>query len=92
MKRLAFLVGAGALLAACDVPNPPPVVASFNEASVEIQQEAILQPSRPDDPAVVSEAQRICATAGRRAEYASTRMVTSRYQTTAAHLFLCLRR
>ena len=89
MTKVTFLTAAVAALAlsAC-VPNPPPIVTGYNEASVEIQQTQFASVSRADDPMVVAEAQRICATAGRRAEYASTRVNT--HDSVATHLFLCL--
>jgi len=89
-----FISGALALLllSGCDVPPPAPVVASFNEASVEIQQDNLFGNANANDLAVLAEADRICATGGRRAEYASTRYINTRYTSTATHLFLCLRR
>lgn len=76
------------LLSGCE--NPAPLVSDYNGASVKITQTQIATPSDPKDPAVVGEAQRICGTAGRRAEYASTRLNPNTYE--ATHLFLCLDR
>jgi len=81
-------LGATAFIAGCGV-SPEPIVASYNEASVDIQQTNIFGEANASDPAVIAEAQRICATTGRRAEYASTRHNTREY--IATHLFLCLR-
>lgn len=75
------------LVAACG-PNPPPVVTDYNAASVKIQQLQIAAMSSPEDPAVVGEAQRICSTTGKKAEYAST--TYNSQSSTATHLFLCL--
>lgn len=81
------------LLALAGCEAGPPVVTAFNESSVEIRQDISMGPGSPRDPAVIAEANRICATANRRAEYASTRNVsTGQYTAEAVHLFLCLRR
>jgi hypothetical protein len=93
MIRHPLAAVAALALAGCDLPRPPPVVSAYNEASVEIQQDSTIFPSRGDDPTVIAEAQRICATANRRAEYASSRSFGGGYHgSTTAHLFLCLRR
>lgn len=86
IKRLVFFGFALSLTGAC-VPTPP-VVTDYNGASVTIQQDILLTPANGGDPAVISEASRICGTAGRRAEYAST--VTDQRNYIARHLFLCL--
>lgn len=86
---LIFL--AAASLSACVAG--PPMVAGFNGDSVEIEQDTSMGPADASDPAVIAEAQRICKTAGRRAEYASTRSrMTGQYTSAATHLFLCLGR
>ena len=70
----------------------PPMVAGFNGDSVEIEQDTSMGAANASDPAVIAEAQRICKTAGRRAEYASTRnRMTAQYSSAATHLFLCLK-
>lgn len=90
--RTLTATAALALLALAACGPTPPVVSSFNESSVEIQQDNTFGGASASDPAVIAEATRICGTAGRRAEYASTRMVqTGEYTVSAAHLFLCLR-
>lgn len=61
----------------------PTVVTGFNGNSIRIQSQA----SRPT-PEVVAEAQRVCATEGLYAEYASTQ--TNDYTWVSNHLFLCL--
>lgn len=65
------------------------VVSDYNGDSVTVQS---MHSSVAADPTAVSEAARICATVGRRAEYASTRQVYAPQSLTAtyAHLFLCL--
>ena len=63
-------------------------MSDYNGASVKIQQNIALEAPNPDDPRIAAEAGRICGTAGKRAEYAST--VTSQQNYTATHLFLCL--
>lgn len=87
MKKIIAALIATAL-AGC-MTNPPPVVVDYNEASVKVQQFQMVLPSEADKAAIKAEAERICATSGRRAEYAST--TTDTRTTTATHLFLCLR-
>jgi hypothetical protein len=87
IKITASIAGIS-FLAAC--ANPAPLVSDYNGDSVKISQVQIAATSNPEDPAVVSEATRICGTTGRRAEYASTRYNPATYE--AVHLFLCLKR
>jgi hypothetical protein len=68
--------------------NPDPVVSDYNGASVKITQTQVAALSDPTDPAIVNQAVRICATDGRKAEYAST--VRNPNTSQATHLFLCL--
>lgn len=88
MKKLILALTALSL-AGC-MTNPAPVVVDYNEASVKVQQFQLVLPSEADKAAIKAEAERICATSGRRAEYASTTM--DQRSTTATHLFLCLKR
>lgn len=88
MKRVCVV--ALLALAGCEIGAPPPLVADYNGASVKIQTRDLFGESRADAPAVVAEASRICGSAGRRAEYASTLRSSQTY--TATHLFLCLGR
>lgn len=61
-----------------------PVVSDFNGASVKIQTYLTSQEEMAN---ALTEAQRICGTAGKRAEFASTRyMGNYAYE----HLYLCL--
>lgn len=80
MFRFICLGCLGALaLSAC----APTAVTGFNGNSIRIQSQ-----SSVPTPEVVAEAQRICATEGLNAEYASTR--TNDYNRVSNHLFLCL--
>lgn len=88
MIRITFAAVAGIALAGC-MANPPPVVVDYNEASVKVQQTQLVMPSEADKAAVKAEAERICATSGRKAEYASTTVPPNSYA--ANHLFLCLK-
>ncbi|MDO5528830.1 MAG: hypothetical protein Q4F71_05455 [Paracoccus sp. (in: a-proteobacteria)] len=80
---------AGAMLAAMALAACTPVaVSDFNGDSVKIQS-----PDRNHDAAEVrGEAQRMCATRGRSAQYASTveRYAPQYYSTTWDHLFVCV--
>lgn len=71
-------------LAAC---GEPPMVTGFNGDSVTIQSQ-----TAANNADVTAEAERICATVGSRAEYASSRQVHApQYMVpTYNHLFLCL--
>lgn len=83
MKKI--IVGSALLgLVAC---GAPPVVTEFNGDSVTIQSQ-----SSGNEPEVSSEAERICGTVNRRAEYASSRQIHApQYMVpTYNHLFLCL--
>lgn len=81
LKLLSAAIAA-ASLSACMAP-PPPVVSSFNGASVEVTTNAMTpQP----DGATFNEAGRICSQARKRAEFASTRPGRDSF----VHLFLCL--
>ena len=93
MKIIALLPIVVALSGCVGIGPPAAVVSGFNESSVEIEQDNYWGNANPQDPSVISEANRICATAGRRAEYASTRTrPVGQYGAVATHLFLCLRR
>ena len=87
MKRTLICMAAFGL-AACDVPSGP-VVTDYNEASVKIQESTLWSTPDPKNPEVVEQAERICASTNRTAEYAST--VANPQNYTATHLFLCLR-
>jgi len=75
-------------LSACDVPPSAALVSDYNGASVTLQENNFFGEANAANPNVISEANRICATAGNRAEYASTIFNSDTY--TARHLFLCL--
>lgn len=83
MKKL---IAGGALLglAAC---GEPPMVTEFNGDSVTIQSQ-----TSSKDAEVTAEAERICGTVNRNAEYASSRQAHApQYMVpTYHHLFLCL--
>jgi len=84
VKRLAiFAFGLG--LAGC-VESSIPVVSDYNGASVKIQEPGLFT-STPPSAAAIAEAGKICKTAGKRANFASSSMV-SEYR--VDHLFLCL--
>ena len=87
MKRLS-LIALAFILAAC-VPPMAPIVTEFNGDSVNVQASAAA-----NTPEVTAEANRICRTVGKRAEYASSRQLPSTNQydfsITYSHLFLCL--
>jgi hypothetical protein len=85
MKKLCLVLSMGAL-SACALP--PPTVTAYNESSVQIQQNTLQVAANPRHEMVVAEANRICGTSGRRAEYASSQVDTA--ANTATHLFLCL--
>lgn len=82
--RVLLSLSALAILAACTAPT---AVSSFNGDSVTVD-------SGNDAPTDEEnrEAQRICQTDGRRAEYASTRSVYTgnMYVPVWTHLYLCL--
>ncbi len=79
------LLVAPLLLAAC-VPEPG-VVSGFNGSSVTIRQGTFATVAEVT-PAIQAEADRICGTAGKRAEFAST--LSAPDASYAEHLFLCL--
>ena len=96
--RLFVLLGSLAVLSACAVQPPEPVVSSFNGDSVEIQiqnigfvaAEALVQSRTAADSKAVD----ICRRGpNKRAEYVSTRTITTAnaYVTHEARLYLCLR-
>lgn len=81
MPRILALVVAAASLSACVAP---PAVTDFNGASVKITQPLGLPaPAAPS----IAEADRICAKAGKRAEFASSRISAPNV---TEYLFLCL--
>jgi len=86
MKPL-FALASIITLSAC-LANPAPVIVDYNGSSVKVQQFQVVMPSEEDKAKIKAEAERICATNGRRAEYAST--VNDPRTTTGTHLFLCL--
>ncbi len=85
MRKL-IVFGLVGVLAGC---GEPPMVTEFNGDSVTVQSQ-----TAGNSPEVTAEAQRICATHRRRAEYASSRQVYAPQfmVPTYAHLFLCLSR
>lgn len=84
MKKIV-LAGALLLTACAELPL---AVSDYNGASVKIRQSTMMTAPDPDDPAVVSEARRICGSTGKRAEYASSIVAPNAYY--SEHLFLCL--
>lgn len=82
-----FAITLTIVLSGC-LANPAPVVVDYNGSSVKVQQYQVVLPSEEDKAKIKAEAERICATNGRRAEYAST--VNDPRTTTGTHLFLCL--
>jgi hypothetical protein len=93
MKKsfMTYVMISGALtaLVSCG-PLPPPLVSDFNGASVKIQDANGRGPYGMDPPRAeaIAEATRICGTAKKRAEFASTTYAGSTY--VVNHLFLCL--
>lgn len=73
------------IVAAC-APLPG-VVSDFNGSSVKIRQETVANVPGVT-PQIEEEAARICATAKKKAEYASTLSAPTKEY--AEHLFLCL--
>jgi len=86
MKKIVALFPIIAL-SACVATTP--VVTDFNGDSVQVQAS-----SSTADESVKAEANRICQTVNKRAEYASSRQLPSTgqydFSITYAHLFLCL--
>lgn len=68
--------------------EPAPMVIGFNGDSVEIQQSTLFDEPDASLPEIRSEAARICGTAGKVPEYASSRPDYD--NGTTIHLFLCL--
>lgn len=73
-------------LAGCSADAAQPIVSDYNGASVKIAQTNFLGEG-VRGPKTDAEAQRICATGSKRAEYASTRQ-SGEYE--VEHLYLCL--
>lgn len=71
------------LLAGCELP---PAVSDFNGDSVKIRVSTFAEPAR-NTPATQAEANRICGTRGRSAEFTSILYVTDAYKDL---LYLCL--
>ena len=84
MKKVSVALAGLLVLGAC---GEPPMVTDFNGDSVTIQSQ-----TAANNADVTAEAQRICTTVGRKAEYASSRQVHApQYMVpTYNHLFLCL--
>lgn len=78
------LAVAALVLSGC-VIVPPPTVSAFNGDSVTVQTVTALAPF--PSGATHAEATRVCGMAGRRAEYASSRLSDKTY---SDHLYLCL--
>lgn len=101
MKHAAFALPVSLLLLSCSgmVPEPTPVVSSFNEASVGIQLQGFaLEMASPEVRAAAiaaadDQAAAICRQGpNRRSEFASTRNVpTGQYTYVIERLYLCLR-
>jgi hypothetical protein len=85
MKPVFPALACLALVAACVTP-PTPIVSDYNGASVKIQAPGFYGSGTPR-PEDIAEANRICGTAKKRAEYAST---SAAGEYTVNHLFLCL--
>ena len=85
MKRLALSLLAASMLTACAPPTA--TVSGFNGDSVAIQQAQLVADEETARSMAMAEASRICGRVGRRAEYASTRILPNYIQ---EHLFLCL--
>lgn len=83
MKTAAIL----ALLTVVACAPLPGVVSDFNGSSVKIRQETVANVPGVT-PQIEEEAARICATAKKKAEYASTLSAPTKEY--AEHLFLCL--
>jgi hypothetical protein len=84
MKIAALMIASAATLSGCVAPNP--IVSDFNGDSVKIVESAFADP-KTVQAAAQKEADRICATRGTKAEYASVRTLPE-YK--AEYLFLCL--
>ncbi len=84
LGKLAAPVAAALFLTACLEANP--IVSDFNGASVKIQTSQFATEVSAKD-ATQAEADRICGQAGKRAEYASTRVLPN-YMFES--LYLCL--
>lgn len=96
---LPVLFGAVFAVAACDVPSPEPVVASFNEASVGIRLNgaqldfASAEVKKAAFTQADAKAAEICRRGpNRRADFVSTRTIpTGQYTYEIERLYLCLR-
>lgn len=75
-------------VSACNMQPSAPIIEQYNGSSVNIQESNLFGEANPANPGVVAEANRICGTGQRRADYASTIYNGQTY--TASHLFLCL--
>jgi len=82
MKILTAIIFTGFTLAACG--EAVPVVSNYNGDSVKIQVSTLMENQGPNSQ---KEADRICGKGGKKAEYASTIMVSDY---TAERLYLCL--
>ncbi len=85
MKRSTFAIFALALVTACG--NTPAIVSDFNGNSVKIVTSG-LETTEYQRSIAQPEAQRICQTQGKNAEYASTRSNSQTYEN--EHLYLCI--
>lgn len=86
MNKLILTAFIPLTLTGCVESLSTPVVADYNGASVKIQEPGLSATTPPSDGAV-AEANRICATNGKSAEYASGMMATD-YRVN--YLFLCV--
>ncbi len=83
MKTKICFIAAG-FLAACAPPTA--TVSDYNGASVKIQTSQLADAAQTKANAL-TEANRICARNGKKAEYAST---INKQDYTSEHLFMCL--
>ncbi len=85
MKNVTAVMFAIFLLSACG--NTPAIVTDFNGDSVKVVTSGLEKIEYQKSVSEI-EAQRICQTRGKRAEYASTIANNQTYQN--EHLYLCL--
>lgn len=82
MKKIVFCV---AFVGLSGCLQDVPVVSGYNGDSVNIQSTAVIRTPPTDEEN--QKAATVCAQGGKKAQYASTRMVA---EYTQEHLFLCL--
>ncbi len=85
MKKTSVVLLSVAFLASCG--NTPAIVSDFNGDSVKVVTNG-LETLDYQRSVAEPEAQRICQTQGKNAEYASTRTNSQTYEN--EHLYLCL--